>query len=176
MKKFRPFAHAQSLYEIDPKFFISNNINTLMVDLDNTLDSYKLRKPSENAIKLIKKLKDAGINVVIISNNKHDRVKEYADVLDVDFTWYTGKPFPGKINKYVKEKGLNKENIMIVGDQLMTDVVAGNRAKIKTILTEKIVKEDQPTTRFNRIFDRPIRKRLNKKGLLVDWRKLYGTR
>lgn len=176
MKKFIPFAHAQSLYEIEPDFFKSNNVNVLMVDLDNTLDSYKLRKPSDKALALIKKLKDSGIDVVIISNNKRERVKEYADVLGVDFTWYTGKPFPKKINRYVEEKGLSKENIMIVGDQLMTDVLAGNRAKIRTILTEKIVKEDQPTTRFNRIFDRPIRKRLNKKGLLIDWRKQYGTR
>lgn len=176
MKKLIPFAHAKSLYEIEPEFFKSNNVNTLMVDLDNTLDSYKLRKPSDNAIDLINKLKASGLNIVIISNNKRDRVKEYADVLGVDFTWYTGKPFPRKINKYVKEKGLKKENIMIVGDQLMTDILAGNRAKIRTILTEKIVKEDQPTTRFNRLFDRPIRKHLNKKGLLIDWREQYGSR
>lgn len=176
MKKFIPFAHAKSLYEIEPDFFKSNDVSTLMVDLDNTLDSYKLHKPSEKAIELINRLKATGLNIVIISNNKHDRVKQYADVLGVDFTWYTGKPCPKKINRYVQEKGLNKENIMIVGDQLMTDVLAGNRAKIRTILTEKIVKEDQPTTRFNRLFDRPIRKHLNKKGLLIDWREQYGSR
>lgn len=147
-----------------------------MVDLDNTLDSYLCKKPSDRAIELIKNLKENGIDVIIISNNRHDRVQAYAEVLGVDFIWSTGKPFPFKINKFVKEHGLNKDNIMVVGDQLMTDVVAGKRAKIRTLLTEKLVKEDQPTTRINRIFDRPIRKRLNKKGLLVDWREKYGTR
>lgn len=176
MKNFVPFAHAKSLYEIEPEFFKSNGVTTLLVDLDNTLDSYKLHKPSDKAKELVKKLQDSGFNVVIISNNKHDRVKEYADEIGVDFTWMTGKPFPRKINKYVKEHNLNKENVMVVGDQLMTDTLAGNRAKIRVVLTEKIVKEDQPTTRFNRIFDRPIRKRLAKKGLLVDWREKYGSR
>lgn len=176
MKKYVPFAHAKSLYEIEPQFFLSNGVNVLLVDLDNTLDSYRRKTPSDNAISLIKKLKDSGIEVVVISNNRHDRVKTYADGLGVEFTWSTGKPFARKINKFISEKGLNKENIMLVGDQLMTDVVAGKRAKIRTILTEKLVKEDQPTTRFNRIFDKPIRKHLNKKGLIIDWREKYGTR
>lgn len=176
MSKIVPFVHAQSLYEIDPEFFKSNGVSELFVDLDNTLDSYKLRKPSQNAIDLKNKFKEAGINLTIISNNRFERVKEYADALGVKFMWSSGKPFPWKINKYIKANGLKKENIMVVGDQLMTDVLAGNRAKIRTVLTEKIVKEDQPTTRFNRIFDRPIRSFLRKRNLLVDWRDKYGGR
>ena len=176
MSKFVPIAHAKSLYEIDPEFFKSNGVTTLFVDLDNTLDSYKLHSPSDNAKALITKLKVAGLDVVIISNNRYKRVLPYATELGIDFMSSTGKPFPRKINKYVTEKGLNKENIMVVGDQLMTDTLAGNRAKIRVVLTEKIVKEDQPTTHFNRIFDRPIRKHLRKKGLLIDWKDKYGTR
>ena len=176
MSNFVPFAHAKSLYEIDPEFFKSNGVSTLFVDLDNTLDSYKSHTPSDNAIALVKKLKDAGLNLIIISNNRYKRVLGYAEALGVEFISSTGKPFPRKINKFVEAKGLKKENIMVVGDQLMTDTLAGNRAKIRVVLTEKIVKEDQPTTHFNRIFDRPIRKRLRKKGLLVDWKDKYGTR
>ncbi|MCQ2087229.1 MAG: YqeG family HAD IIIA-type phosphatase [Bacilli bacterium] len=176
MKKYVPFAHAKNLYEIEPDFFKSNGVTILLCDLDNTLDSYKRKTPTDEAIALINKFKEAGINVVVLSNNKYERVKTYADGLGVEFTWSTGKPFARKINKFIEEKGWSKENIMLVGDQLMTDVIAGKRAKIRTILTEKLVKEDQPVTRINRLFDRPIRKHLNKKGLLVDWREKYGTR
>lgn len=170
MKNFIPFAHATSIYDVDIKFFLDNGIKSIFLDLDNTLDSYKLHKPSERAMSLVSTLKAAGFNLVIISNNKKNRVGEYVDYLGIDYIWSTGKPFPFKINKYVSEHGLNKDEIIIVGDQLMTDTLAGNRAKIKVLLTEKIVKEDQPTTHINRIFDRPIRKYLRKKGLLVDWR------
>ena len=52
----------------------------------------------------------------------------------------------------------------------MTDVIAARGAKIRVVLTEKVVKEDQWTTHINRIFDRPIRRHLRKKGKLVDWR------
>jgi len=65
---------------------------------------------------------------------------------------------------------------MLVGDQLITDVLAGRGAHIRVILTEKIVKEDQWTTRFNRLLDYPIRRYLSKKGLLPDWRNKYGQK
>ena len=73
-----------------------------------------------------------------------------------------------KINK----RGLKKEEVMLVGDQMMTDVIAARGAKIRVVLTEKVVKEDQWTTHFNRLFDRPMRKHLAKKGELIDWREL----
>ena len=63
---------------------------------------------------------------------------------------------------------------MFVGDQLVTDVLAAKGAGLRIILTEKIVKEDQFTTHFNRLIDRPIRSYLRKKGKLPDWRTKYG--
>ena len=65
---------------------------------------------------------------------------------------------------------------MLVGDQLMTDTLAAKGAHIRIVLTEKIVKEDQFTTHFNRLLDRPIRKHLKKKGKLLDWRIIYGQK
>ena len=59
---------------------------------------------------------------------------------------------------------------MLVGDQMMTDVLAGKGAHIKVVLTEKIVKEDQWTTHINRVFERPIRKYHRKRNNLIDWR------
>ena len=170
MKKFIPFAHAQSVYEIDLDFFIKNNVSYLFLDLDNTLDSYKCKVPSERAIELIKKIEEKGIKVYIISNNRKKRVDAYASKIPCDYISKSFKPFAFKINKFIKENGIEKDKSMIVGDQLMTDVLFGHNAKIRVVLTEKIVKEDQPTTRFNRLFDRPIRKSLFKKKLLIDWR------
>ena len=84
------------------------------------------------------------------------------------------KPFSGKIKKFLKENGYKPEEVMLVGDQLMTDVLAAKGAHIRVVLTEKVVKEDQFTTHFNRLLDRPIRKHLVKKGKMPDWRTKYG--
>ena len=171
-KKFIPFAHAESVFEIDNCFFEKQNISTLFIDLDNTLDSYKSKIPTERAKKLIIRLSKAGITPIIISNNRGKRVSRYANELNVDFVNSAGKPFPCRINKEIKKRGLDKQNVMLVGDQIITDVLAGRNAGIRVVLTEKIVKEDQPTTHFNRIFDRPIRKYHRKHGNLKNWRNI----
>ena len=169
-KRFIPFAHSASIYEIDPDFYKRNNVKTLFMDLDNTLDSYRARVPQQRTIDYVNKVKEAGVTPVIISNNKAKRVSGYANLLGVEFLSSAHKPFSRRIKKEIARRGLTANDVMLVGDQMMTDVLAAKGAKIKVVLTEKIVKEDQWTTHINRIFDRPIRKYHRKRNNLIDWR------
>ena len=170
-KRFIPFAHAQSIYEIEYDFFKRNGVKTLFIDLDNTLDSYKAKEPKERTINLVKGLKKIGITPVIISNNKAHRVCGYADKLGIDYLPSARKPFSRKIKEELARRVLKPDEVMLVGDQMMTDVLAAKGAGIRVVLTEKVVKEDQWTTHINRIFDRPIRRYHRKRNNLVDWRK-----
>ena len=173
-KKFIPYAHAQSIYEIPVDFYQKQGVNVLLIDLDNTLDSYRLLIPTERAVSLIASLKEIGLKVIIVSNNRGKRVRSYANALNCVCINSARKPFSGKIRKFLKENDYKPEETMLVGDQLMTDVLAAKGAHIRVILTEKVVKEDQFTTHFNRLLDRPIRKHLRKHGKLPDWRTYYG--
>lgn len=175
-KKFIPYAHAQSIYEIPVDFYKKNNVRVLLIDLDNTLDSYRLFFPTDRAIKLISDLKKENIEPIVISNNSCKRVFGYAKALNVPFLHSARKPFAFKIKKFLKSNNVLKTDAMIVGDQIITDVLAAKGVGIRAILTEKIVKEDQWTTHINRLLDRPIRHHLEKKGLLPDWRNKYGQK
>ena len=169
-KRFIPYAHSGSLYEIDIDFFKRNNVKTLFMDLDNTLDSYRAREPKENTIEYVQKLKKAGITPVIISNNKYKRVSGYANLLGVECLASARKPFSKRLKGEILKRGLSNDDVMLVGDQMMTDVLAAKGAGIRVVLTEKLVKEDQWTTHINRLFDRPIRKYHKKRNNLIDWR------
>ena len=171
-KIYIPYAHAESVFAIDVSFFKKENVKTILIDLDNTLDSYKTKTPSKRVFDLKERLLKEGIKMIIVSNNTGKRVTTYASALGIDFISSIGKPFARKLIKKMKERNIDLSTSMMIGDQTVTDIACGNRAKIRTILTDKIVKEDQPTTHFNRLFDRPIRKRLAKKNLLRDWRSL----
>ena len=173
-KRFIPFAHAQSVYEVPVEFYLNNGVKLLLIDLDNTLDSYKLFEPTDRAKEKVTEIKKSGIVPVIVSNNRERRVKKYADATGVECIYSAHKPFSRRIRNFLKEKGVSAMEVMLVGDQLMTDVLAARGAHIRVLLTEKIVKEDQWTTHINRLFDRPIRKHLKKKGKLPDWRDKYG--
>jgi uncharacterized protein len=168
-KRFIPNYHATSVYDVKVEFFLSIGVKNLLIDLDNTLDSYKLFTPSPRAVALKKTLLASGINVFIISNNHGPRVTAYATALGVEYLHSTRKPFAYKVRRLLKEKNYRPEETMLVGDQLITDVLCAKRAGIRVLLTEKIVEEDQWTTHFNRLLDRPIRRYLKKKGLLKEW-------
>lgn len=171
---YRPFAVAKSIYDIDVEFFKKMGVEILLIDLDNTLDSYRLYHPTEKARRLMNELQENNIKPVIVSNNRGKRVSTYANDLDVEFLNSCRKPFPHKINAFIEKNGLDRNKLMLVGDQMMTDVAAGNRAGLRVVLTNKLVKEDQWTTHINRLFGRPIRKHQARKGRLIDWRIIYG--
>ncbi len=80
------------------------------------------------------------------------------------------KPFKKRILQYIAMMKIDVAKTVLIGDQLLTDVVVANKIGLSVVLTEKIVQEDQWTTKFNRLFDRPIRKHLRQRKLLPDWR------
>ncbi len=169
-KVYVPYAHAKSIFEIEIDFYKKHGIKTVLSDLDNTLDSYKTKTPSANVVSFKEVLQENGIELFIISNNTGKRVQEYADALCVRYASAVGKPFARKLKRKLSQAQIDLKTAVLVGDQTVTDIASANRAGILCILTDKIVKEDQPTTHFNRLFDRPIRHRLKRKGKLIDWR------
>ena len=110
--KYVPFAVAKSIYEIEVDFYKQQGVKILLMDLDNTLDSYKLYHPTDRAKELIKKIQDAGILPIIVSNNKGKRVRTYANDLNLEYINSAAKPFGWRINKFIQQHGWNKEDIM----------------------------------------------------------------
>ena len=172
IKRFIPFAHAESIYLIDLSFYQKLGIKYVFCDLDNTLDSYKQATPLEKAKELKTNLEKLGIELIIVSNNTGKRVQTYSKELGVRHFSSLAKPFSFKLKKIMKRANIKPDTVLMVGDQIVTDISCANGAKIKSVLTEKLVPEDQPTTRFNRLFDNPLRKKLKRKNLLKDWREI----
>lgn len=176
MKKFTPTYHAQNIYEVPIDFFKKVGIKNVLIDLDNTLASYRQHSADANAKAYIKGLLDFGYNVIIVSNNKGARVASYAQSANVEYRANMRKPLKFKLKRLLEEKQFETSGTILIGDQLLTDVLLANRVGIRSLLTEKLVKEDQWTTHFNRLLDRPLRRKLKKKNKLNDWRTSYGSK
>lgn len=175
MTKLIPTYYCETnVFDIPVDFFKKLDINCIFFDLDNTLDSFKCEVGSTKTIDYINKLKDYGYSIYIISNNNENRVKKYANSLNVEYLYKSGKPFTKKIENFIKDNKLIKEKCIMIGDQLLTDIKCANRLKIKSLLVEDLVKENQLVTKFNKFFDKIIRNRLKKKNKLKDWRIDYG--
>lgn len=160
-----PTYQIKTIYDLEPSRLKELGIEVVLSDLDNTLASFRCKDAEEKTIALVNKLKDNGIAFYIASNNTSKRVQRFASTLGIKALSGLQKPLSRRLKRLLDVEGLDKSKTVLVGDQIMTDVIAGNGAGIRTILTEKLVPEDPPWTKFNRIFEKGKRKAINKKGL-----------
>ena len=155
MGLFRPNIYKKNIYDINYDLLKSQGIKCLIYDLDNTLGLISHKKCPDEAKELLNKLKKDFI-VVISSNNTKKRLKPYLEELGIEGTSWSMKPSIKSLI-YIKTKyKLHKKEMCIIGDQIVTDVLAGNRYKIKTILVDPLGEKDLKITYFNRWLERRI--------------------
>jgi HAD superfamily phosphatase (TIGR01668 family) len=168
--KYLPTFLADSFYDIPASFYRKQGYRNLLLDLDNTLAPYKEKEPSAKTMAWVADLQKEGLHLYIASNNTSKRVTHYAECLGVKALSGLLKPFSFRLKRILKEQGFVKKETVLIGDQIMTDVVSANRSGIASILTEPLSKEEPWVTQWNRIFDRPKRKAIMKGHLVASWK------
>ena len=167
IKKLIPDYYFKSIYDVPYDKLYADGIRLILTDLDNTLISYKQNMPNEELFEFKKKLLDMGFELILVSNSKKERVDNFARAFDCPYVKFATKPLKRGLKKAVNKVALkkySKDQIILLGDQLMTDVFAGKRFKIKVALIEAIDKStDVSTTRFNRRLESFFIKRIKKK-------------
>ena len=154
-----PDRYINRITDIDLAFLNENNIKGLILDVDNTLIDIN-RNVLEGLEDWSKNMIDAGIILYIVSNSsKKEKVKKIADSLSVPFIFFATKPLKRGLKKAAKDMNLSYENIAVIGDQIFTDVIGGNRCKMFTILVEPINKKDFWYTAWKRPLENKIKKK-----------------
>ncbi|MFA7716653.1 YqeG family HAD IIIA-type phosphatase [Lactobacillus acidophilus] len=153
---FRPKYTIDTIYNLDPRKLNEMGIKAVFSDLDNTLLAWNKFETAKEMDKLNKKLAKANIKLVVISNNNAERVGKVLNPYHIDFVAKARKPLPFAITRKREEMGLNKNQVMMVGDQLITDMQAGNLAGVETVLVKPLVETDKWNTRINRFFEKII--------------------
>src|SRR5690606_18905925 len=112
-------------------------------------------------------MEDANIKVTIFSNNNKERVTVFAEPLGTSYIYKAQKSLQRAFKVAQNQMKINKDEIVVIGDQLLTDILGGNRAGFYTILVVPIVQSDAPITKFNRNLERIILNYFYKKGKLT---------
>ena len=157
-----PNEYFNNVREINIDFLKKNEIKALILDVDNTLIDYD-KNLDKATIEWAENLKKEGIKLYILSNsNKKEKVKTVAEKLKIGYEYFGKKPL--KIGfKKVQEKLQEKpENIGVVGDQIFTDVIGGNRCKMFTILVDPIAEKDIWITLIKRPIENMIKEKYKK--------------
>jgi HAD superfamily phosphatase (TIGR01668 family) len=158
LKQFIPHEFHQTVYEIDLEQLQKQGIKLILSDLDNTLISYDEDVPSQENIDFLKKVKELGFELVLVSNNRPHRIKTYTNELTKEGFQIKGfanarKPLNIGLKKAYKSatEVYPKEEVVVIGDQLLTDIWGANRFDAYSILVNPIKKKTEKWyTKINR--------------------------
>lgn len=158
---------------ITPCLLLARGIKGVIIDLDNTIVIWNDNFLRESVREWISLLKEAQIRICIASNSSNiERVQAIADDLSIPMLCRSAKPFRPSFLKAMRVLGTETDNTAVVGDQLFTDILGGNRLGLHTILVSPLSERDFVATRFMRIIEKRIMNHLAAAGRLVLFTKL----
>lgn len=166
LKKLCPKYQAKSILELDLEELERAGIKGIIFDLDNTLVEWKKETLSSEVIELISRFKNKGFKICILSNALEHRVESVAQVLGVPYVSRAVKPRKTPFRKALEIMGTNPEETAVVGDQLFTDILGGNRMELYTIWTPPLSSTEFVSTKAVRQIERMVIKQFRKKGFL----------
>ncbi|MBQ1965550.1 MAG: HAD-IIIA family hydrolase, partial [Clostridia bacterium] len=108
----------------------------------------------------LEKVRDAGIKVCIVSNNHKKRTEDFAGPLGLSCFYEALKPSKKAIFKALDLLQLTKEEVIILGDQLFTDMTVANRCKMKGFLVDPVGTYGGWFVHFKRKLEIPLRKKI----------------
>jgi HAD superfamily phosphatase (TIGR01668 family) len=156
LEKFYPDIYLNSVYDITTEFLNEKGLKGIIFDIDNTLVPMHQPRADDKTIHWLNYLISEGIKVIIVSNARLNRVKEFCRGLDVPYIYKASKPFSGAFIKASSQMRLRGNEIAMVGDQIFTDIIGGNRLDMFTILVKPINPKELITIRLKRVLEKVV--------------------
>ena len=166
-KHFLPNEYVKDIFYVKPETLKNKGIKGIITDLDNTLVEWDRPEATPEIIEWLTGMQEAGILVTIVSNNNEARVKKFSDPLGIPFIHDAQKPLNKSFVAARKLMDIKKEETVVIGDQLMTDILGGNRKGLHTILVVPVATSDAFVTKFNRMIERRIMAGLKRRGMIT---------
>jgi HAD superfamily phosphatase (TIGR01668 family) len=145
-----------SVYEIPFASYYAQGIRLLVFDIDNTLVSYQIPKPDDALKQFFQTLKKQGFSIAFVSNNEAFRVEAFNEELEFPAFAKAGKPLSRALRPLFEEMGYRKEEVLMIGDQLFTDVLAAKRWGALAVTVSPIKKDESLFFRLKRLMEKPL--------------------
>lgn len=139
-------AYLYRVTEITPKMLLKFKVSCILLDIDNTVKPYGDDKPYDGVLQWIEQMQKNGIKLMLFSNNYKNTVEPFAKSVGLPFASFCLKPSPiGFIRaRLAFNKPLNE--ILVVGDQLFTDIFGAKLLHMKTLLVDPVDEEKEAKT------------------------------
>lgn len=140
---FYPDRYINRITQINLKEDLLNNgYSNVLLDVDNTILTRDEHIVPADVMQWISDAKNMGIKFCLVSNDWHKNVRDLAVELNLDIVVRSMKPFPAAFLVALKKIGANNKNTIMIGDQLLTDVLGSHFVGLNCILVRPLVQQD----------------------------------
>ena len=147
----------RSVSHITPEFLRSQGVQGLVLDVDNTLTTHDDPTPHPDIAAWLDGMRQAGVGMMIVSNNTEERVRPFAEILELPYVADGKKPGNDGMRRAAEKLGgLRPEETAVIGDQIFTDVWGGNRFGALTIMVAPLGPEIVPFIKLKRVAEKLV--------------------
>jgi HAD superfamily phosphatase (TIGR01668 family) len=154
----------QRFDDVTPEFLESIGVRALIIDIDNTLAPYEQAEPDERIRAWVENMQKHGVQMTLMSNNDRERVELFNRDLKLPAYYKSGKPLGKNLKRAMADMGTDKTSTAVLGDQLLTDALAGNLLGLRAIILPPIKDKTSLFFRFKRLCERPTVKKFKKRN------------
>ena len=132
------------------------DFRNVLLDVDNTILTRDTHEVPRDVGFWLAKARDAGITFCLVSNNWHEGVYQLANRLSLPIVAKAVKPLPPAFLMALRKLGAKRSETVVIGDQLVTDVMGAHFLGMKAYLLAPLVGQDLPHTLLLRNFERVV--------------------
>lgn len=131
-----------SVFNIDFELLKAQGFKAIIFDIDATLVPHGADTTNE-IDNLFYEIHRLGLKTLLLSNNSEERISEFNRNINALFIPMANKPNKMNFLKSVEMLDVKKDEILLIGDQLFTDILGANRAGIKSVLVKYLLHEGE---------------------------------
>ena len=136
-----------TLAELPLQELLDQPIRGLVLDVDRTLLPRRQAELPASALRWLQQARQQ-VPIHLFSNNpSRQRIGAVAAQLNLPYTTSAGKPRRSALRRVLAELNLPHPEVALIGDRLFTDVIAGNRLGLFTVLVKPIDPQGHPCKR-----------------------------
>lgn len=137
MKYFFPYDYVDCVQAIDYRKLYRMGYRGILFDIDNTLVHHG-DDSTEEIDDMFRQIQEIGLKTVILSNNNEARILRFLKNIHSLYIYDAQKPNPEGYDRAIQLLGLEKNEVIMIGDQIFTDILGANRSGIASILVKFI--------------------------------------
>jgi uncharacterized protein len=167
LESFCPNEYVESLADVEIEELMARGIDSVLLDLDNTILPWKLCDIPEESARWVSMAREKGLKMCIASNTHNPRrLRRLAEELGLPCLHRILKPRRRGLSAALRSIGSEASKTAMIGDQVFTDVVGGRRMGMYTILVKPMARREFVGTKLSRIVERWLLAYFRRRGMI----------